>query len=363
MKLQGRERWRWQNKHNLRSYHTYHYNMKGSITMNLKHTLKRTFAAVGTAALLFGMTACGGDVQTSASSTQAAAQDAPKVGLIQLMEHPSLDEIRTAIEAELDAKLGENAYQYDYQNAQGDTSTIANICQKFVADDVDVIIAIATNAAQGAAAAVKGTDIPVVFSAVTDPQAAGLVSDPEKPDANITGTSDAIPVEKIFDLAGELTPDVKSYGLIYNNAEPNSVSVIEQTKAYLDSKGISYVESAVTATGEVQTAAQSLLGQCDAVFAPIDNTVASAMPVLAREAINVKKPVYVAADSMVADGGLATVGVNYTQLGTQTADMAAKVLQGTPVSELPVEILTENAVVVNEETAKAIGVDVSAYVK
>ena len=331
--------------------------------MNLKQMMKRTFAAAGAAALLFSMTACGGtQTQTSASGAQTSA-DGPKVGLIQLMEHPSLDEIRTAIEAELDAKLGENAYQYDYQNAQGDTSTIANICQKFVADDVDVIIAIATNAAQGAAAAVEGTDIPVIFSAVTDPQAAGLVTDPEKPDANITGTSDAIPVDKIFDLAAKLTPEVKSYGLIYNNAEPNSVSVIEQTKAYLDEKGISYVEGAVTATGEVQTAAQSLLGQCDAVFAPIDNTVASAMPVLAQEAINAKKPVYVAADSMVADGGLATVGVNYTQLGTQTADMAAKVLDGTPVSELPVEILTENAVVVNEETAQAIGVDVSAYVQ
>ena len=200
---------------------------------------------------------------------------------------------------------------------------------------MDVIVAIATQAAQGAATAVEGTDIPVIFSAVS----------------------------KIFDLAAELTPDVQSFGLIYNTSEINSVSVIEETKAYLDEKGTSYVENAVTATGEVQTAAQNLLNQCDAVFAPIDNTVASAMPILAEEAINAKKPVYVAADSMVADGGLATVGVNYTNLGTQTGDMVAKVLTGTSVSEIPVEVLKDNAVVVNEETAEAIGVDVSAYVQ
>ncbi len=325
--------------------------------------LKKIFAIALTACLALSLLAgCGGPaVSGTAPTAQSAAGGQPKVGLIQLMEHPSLDEIRTAIEAQLDAELGQGAYSYDYQNAQGDPSTITNICQKFVADDVDVIVAIATQAAQGAAAAVQGTDIPVVFAAVTDPVAAGLMEDAAHPDANVTGTSDYIPVERIFDLAAELTPDVQSYGLIYNLSEPNSVSVIEQTKAYLEEKGISYTESPVTATGEVQTAAQNLLNKCDAVFAPIDNTVASAMTVLSSEAIKAGKPVYVAADSMVNDGGLATVGVNYTNLGTRTAGMVIQVLNGTPVSELPVEILKDNAVVVNQETAEAIGVDVSAY--
>lgn len=322
-----------------------------------------TFAACGAAPASSSAAAAAPSTAVSASAAAPvqSGADAPKIGLIQLMEHPSLDEIRAAIEAQLDSALGAGQYAYDYQNAQGDTSTISNICQKFVADDVDVIIAIATPAAQGAAAAVKGTEIPVIFSAVTDPVAAGLVGDLEKPDANITGTSDAIPVSKIFDLAAELTPDVKSYGLIYNTSEVNSVSVIAETKAYLDEKGIAYQESPVTATGEVQTAAQNLLNKCDAIFAPIDNTVASAMPVLASEAIKAQKPVYVAADSMVNDGGLATVGINYTNLGTQTAAMAIKVLQGTDVADIPVEVLKDNAVVVNTETAQAIGVDVSKY--
>ena len=307
---------------------------------------------------LGALTACGGS--SSSGSVPAAASGSGSVsgaslkevniGLIQLMEHASLDEIRTAIEAGLEAKGAEYGVKVnvDYQNAQGDTSTINTICQQFVGNKVDAIVAIATPAAQGAATAVAGTDIPVIFSAVTDPAAAGLVENLEAPEGNITGTSDAIPVEKIFELAAELTPDAESFGLIYNTGEVNSVSVIDETKAYLDAQGISYTEASVASTGDVQTAAQTLLSKCDAIFAPIDNTVASAM-------------VYVAADSMVNDGGLATVGVNYTNLGTQTADMLLKVLTGTPVCEVPVEVLKENAVVVNEETAAAIGVDVSKY--
>ena len=319
---------------------------------------------------LGALTACGGS--SSSGSVPAAASGSGSVsgaslkevniGLIQLMEHASLDEIRTAIEAGLEAKGAEYGVKVnvDYQNAQGDTSTINTICQQFVGNKVDAIVAIATPAAQ---TAVAGTDIPVIFSAVTDPAAAGLVENLEAPEGNITGTSDAIPVEKIFELAAELTPDAESFGLIYNTGEVNSVSVIDETKVYLDAQGISYTEASVASTGDVQTAAQTLLSKCDAIFAPIDNTVASAMGVLADEAIKAGKPVYVAADSMVNDGGLATVGVNYTNLGTQTADMLLKVLTGTPVCEVPVEVLKENAVVVNEETAAAIGVDVSKYAR
>lgn len=318
-----------------------------------------------------GAPASGGSagVSSGGAAPSPAAPDADggarqvTVGLIQLVEHPSLDEIRTAITARLEEKAAENGLdiQVNYQNAQNDTSTINTICQQFVANGVDVIIAIATPAAQGAAAAAQNSGIPVVFSAVTDPVAAGLVENMDAPEGNITGTSDAIPVEKIFALAQELTPEVESFGLIYNTSEDNSLSVIAQVKEYLDGKGVPYTEGAVTSAADVQTSARNLLGRCDAVFAPIDNTVASAMGVLADEAIQAKKPVYVAADSMVADGGLATVGVNYTNLGSQTADMALKILTGTPVQEVPVEVLRDNAVVVNPDTAAAIGVDVSKY--
>ena len=224
-----------------------------------------------------------------------------------------------------------------------------------------MIIAIATPAAQGAAAAIEGTEIPLVFSAVTDPVAAELVASMNAPGGNITGTSDAIAPEKIFALAKELTPDVKTFGFIYNTSEVNSVSVVKEAKTYLEKEGIATVENAVTTSGEVQLAAQNLLSRCDAVFVPIDNTVANAMSVLADEAIKAGKPVYTAADSLVKDGGLATVGVNYTNLGIKTADMALRVLQGEKPAGMPVEILQDSVVVVNPDTAAALGIDVSQY--
>ena len=340
--------------------------------------MKKLTAILVSVLMIFALSACssgsapsssgsagagsGGDAPSSAPSDDGGTRQVT-VGLIQLVEHPSLDEIRAAITARFEEKAAENGLdiQINYQNAQNDISTINTICQQFVANGVDVIIAIATPAAQGAAAAAENSGIPVVFSAVTDPVSAGLVENMDAPEGNITGTSDAIPVEKIFALAEELTPDVNSFGLIYNTSEDNSLSVIAEVKAYLDGKGVPYTEGAVTSAADVQTSARNLLGRCDAVFAPIDNTVASAMGVLADEAIQAGKPVYVAADSMVADGGLATVGVNYTNLGSQTADMALKILTGTPVSQVPVEVLRDNAVVVNPDTAAAIGVNVSKY--
>ena len=300
--------------------------------------MKKLFALLLTIAMVLSVTACGGKSAPASSGgsdagTTPSAPDGAKkvtVGLIQLTEHPSLDEIRETITSRLAEKAAENGLdiQVNYQNGQGDTSTINTICQQFVANQVDVIVAIATPAAQGAAAAAENS---------------------------------GIPVEKIFSLAQELTPDVKSYGLIYNTSEDNSLSVIAQVKDYLEGKGIPYTEGAVTTSADVQSSARNLLERCDAVFAPIDNTVASAMAVLADEAIKAKKPVYVAADSMVADGGLATVGVNYTNLGSQTADMVLKVLTGTPAGEIPVEILRDNAIVINGNTARAIGVDISKY--
>ncbi len=335
--------------------------------------MKKIFAAILALSLL--LTACSGASSSApAPSSQpeaaSSSQEAPsassgetlKIGLVQMMEHPSLDEIREAFLAELKAQgYDDSKVVIDYQNGQGDMGTLNTIAQKFVGDGVDMIVAIATPAAQAAAAAADST--PIIFSAVTDPVDAGLVSDLEAPDRNLTGTSDAIPVDRIFALADELTPGIKTYGLLYNNGESNSVSVIRDVKVALNAAGIAFEEATVINSSEVTTAAQSLVGKVDAIFSPIDNTVAYAMPNLAQIAIEAKLPVYVAADSMVNDGGLATVGVNYTQLGKQTAQMAAEVLSGKPVSEVPVQVLSEYATVVNPDTAAAIGVDVSKYVK
>ncbi|MEG0616068.1 MAG: ABC transporter substrate-binding protein [Oscillospiraceae bacterium] len=283
--------------------------------------MKKVFSIVLAMVMAFALTACKGE---------NAAKGTLTVGVIQLAQHPSLDEIYAAFEKQLNeeaAKAGITV-KIDYQNGQGDPTNINTICQKFVGDKVDAIVAIAS-----------------------------------APEGNITGTSDAIPVDKIFALAKELTPNVKSFGIVYNMGEPNSVVVVEQAKKYLADNGITLEESPITASGEVQMAAKNLSGKCDAIFVPIDNMVANAMPVLAQEAIAKGKPVYAAADSLVRDGALASVGVNYTNLGKKTADMLIKVLQGTAIKDIPVEILSDNAVVVNADTAKALNIDVSKYNK
>lgn len=282
-----------------------------------------------------------------------------KVGILQYMQHPSLDEISAAIVAELQSLADQNGLviEIDLENAQGDQTNISTITNQFVSDGVDVVIAVATPAAQGAAAVLEGSNIPLIFSAVTDPVAAQLVESMEAPGGTITGTSDYIPTDDIFKLAGLLTPEAKTFGLMYCTSEVNSISVIAEAKSCLDAtEGASYEEGAVTTVADVQNVAQVLLSRTDAVFVPIDNTVASGMSVLAEEAIRAKKPVYVSADSMVKDGGLASIGCNYTALGSITADMAFCVLSGVSPATMPVEVLTERNVVVNLATAEAIGI-------
>ena len=294
---------------------------------------------------------------SSQESTAAPADDLFEVGIVQIMEHTSLDQIRESFLAEMEnLGYGDARVNFDYQNASGDQSNLNSICQKFAGDQKDLIVAIATPSAQSAAAV--ASNIPLVFSAVTDPVAAKLLQNPDAPEGIITGTSDAIPVDQVFALMKQLTPDVKTVGLLYNAGEVNSVSVIDQVKAYCDENGLSYVESTVTNSSEVQQAAQSLVGRCEAIYSPIDNTVASAMAAVAQVARDAKLPVYTGADSMVIDGGFATVGIDYTLLGQQTARMAVKVLEGTPISEIPVETLDNFSTILNQTTADAIGVTI-----
>ena len=323
--------------------------------------MKKMISVLLSAVLAMGLcTAC---ANNSASDT--ASGKALKVGLVQFAEHPSLDEIRTAFTEELvnTAKDAGISVEIDYQNGLGESGTLNTICQKFAGDKVDLVVAIATPAAQSAAAALASTDIPLIFSAVTDPVAAELVTNTAAPEGNITGTSDAIPVAKLFALAAELTPDAKSFGVVYNTGEPNSAVVVAEARKYLEANGKTLTESAITAGSEAQSAAQNLAAKCDALFVPIDNMVALAMPTVADAAIKAKVPLYAAADSLVRDGALASVGVNYTNLGKETAKMALKALTGTAIKDLPVMVLEEQNIVVNQETAAAIGVDVCKYVK
>ncbi len=284
--------------------------------------------------------------------------DVIKIGVVQLVEHTSLDQIRESIidQLEEDGYTDGDNIVIDYQNAQNEQSNLKTICQGFVADDVDAIVAITTPAAQVAMG--ETSDIPIVFSAVTDPVASEVVSDLENPGGNVTGTSDAISVEQILELAKEITPDFKTVGALYNSSETNSVSVIEDLKEYAEENGLKVEEAAITSANEIQPAAQSLSKKCDIVFSPIDNTVASSIATANEVFIGAKIPFYVAADSMVKDGALATCGINYEILGQETAKMIEEIIEGGNPAEMSVKTMEEFDVYINSETAEDLGITI-----
>lgn len=324
----------------------------------MKKGLAGIMAGILSLSLIASTVGCG----TKTSSSTTKADDKKKVGIVQIVEHPSLNTIKDSFINELAAKgfkNGENII-IDYQNAQGDQTNLKTIAQKFVKNKYDIIVAIATPSAQAVVSETK--EIPIVFSAATDPLGSGLVTNLEKPAGNVTGTSDAVSAEKIMELAKQITPNMKTIGALYNSSETNSVSVIKNLRAYADKNNLKVVEATVMNSSEVQQAVNSLVSKADVIFSPIDNTVASAMPLVTQTANKAKIPVYVGADSMVKDGGLATYGINYTILGKETAAMATDILKGKKAGDIPVKTMTDMDIYLNKKTADAIGVTLPADV-
>ncbi|MBC2723389.1 ABC transporter substrate-binding protein [Desulfosporosinus sp.] len=320
----------------------------------MKKRLAVMISTIMTLALMFSLTACA----PNKTETPADSSDGKKtIGIVQIVEHPSLNTIRESLIEELQAqgfKHGEKI-TIDYQNAQGDQTNLKTIAQKFVSNKYDLIVAIATPSAQAVVSETK--DIPILFSACTDPLGSGLVTDMQKPGANVTGTSDAVSAEKIMELGMRITPNIKTIGALYNSSETNSVSVIKELKEYAQKNNMTVVDATVTNSSEVQQAVTSLVDKVDAVFSPIDNTVASAMPVVTQIANKAKKPIYVGADSMVKDGGLATYGINYQVLGKETGVMAVEILNGKKAGDIPVKTMKDMDIYLNKTTAKAIGIN------
>lgn len=288
--------------------------------------------------------------------SEGSSEDKKVVSVAQIVEHKSLNQIRDAFKDEMN-KLGytdENTV-FDFKDAGGQQNTLNSIMSTFAGNESDVIVAIATPTAM--AAANYAEEIPVIFSAVTDPVSAGLVTDMNKPDKNITGTSDEIQVEKILELALTIDPDMKTLGFLYNSGEANSVSNLAKAKAFCASKNIELVEGSGRNISEIQSAISVLADKCDAVFAPNDNTVASCMDALVETANEKKLPVYTGADSMVSDGGFATVGINYDELGRETARMSDQVLKGEDIANIPVKVFKDDlSIYVNENTMKTLGI-------
>ena len=330
--------------------------------------MKKLFtAALSLVMSLSLLAACSSSpAQSGAASGSASAGSAMSVGetktfkvaIVQLMDHASLDEIRSAIEEELTARSYQEGSQYVFQfdsfSGQNDATVLNQIGSQVVSGGYDAIIPIATLAAQCMANATEGTDIPVVYAAISDPAAAGL----EDID-NVTGTSDALNTPFILDMMLTANPDVKTVGLLYSNSEPNSATPIADAKAYLESKGIAYVEKTGNTTDEILSAANALVGQVDAVFTPTDNVVMGAAGAVAEILNEAGIPHYTGADSFVKAGSFATCGVNYTELGAYTADMAADILEG---GEIPAyHVMDGGIITVNREAAEKVGIDANVF--
>ena len=278
------------------------------------------------------------------------------VAIVQQLDHASLDEIRHAIEAELDKIAAEKGLTVEYKhfNGQNDSTILNQIGSQVVADRYDIIIPIATTAAQCMVTAAEGTKIPIVYAAISDPESAGLTGLP-----NVTGVSDALNTPFILDMMFAADPDIQCVGLLYSLSEPNSAKPIAEAKAYLDAKGIPYIEKTGNLVDEVTTAAAALVGRCDAVFTPTDNAVMNVAPNVAETLRAAGIAHYTCADSFVQAGSFTTCGVNYTELGTYTAQMAMDVLLTGNVPEF--HVMSGGIITVNTDTAAALGLDYTVF--
>ena len=260
------------------------------------------------------------------------------------------------MEAELDKVAAEKGITINYKdyNGQNDASVLNQIAAQVVSDQVDAILPIATLAATTMTTAAEDAGIPVIYAAISDPESASLTGIP-----NVTGTSDALNTPFILDMMLSAQPDIQTVGLLYSNSEANSVTPIADAKAYLDSKGITYIEKTGNSADEVLTAANALVGRVQAVFTPTDNAVMACESAVAEIFNEAGIAHYTGADSFVAAGAFVTCGVNYTELGAYTANMAADILLGGETPEY--HVMDGGIITVNTETAQQLGIDYSVF--
>lgn len=305
--------------------------------------------------------------ENTATEENAEGGASYKVGIVQFVDDASLNQIESAIEAELDAKAAELGVTFNYSdytyNGQADSTTLNQIATELIASEVDVIVPIATPAAMIMQNATADNQIPVVFSAVSDPVGAGLAASLDAPGSNITGTSDALNTDAVMDLMFAANPDIKKVGLLYNKSEDASKAPIEAAKAYCEAKGVEVIEKTGTTNDEIALAADALIAAgAEAVFTPTDNTVMTAELAIYEKFIDAGIPHYAGADSFALNGAFLGFGVNYVDLGTATADMVADILvNGADPASTPVVTLDNGIATVNTDTAEAIGLDYSMF--
>jgi putative ABC transport system substrate-binding protein len=297
-----------------------------------------------------------GAVLALALGGAATAQELKTVAVTAIVEHPALDAARDGIRDELAAAGYEVGHNLDfvYESAQGNPATAAQIARKFIGDRPDVIVPISTPSAQAVVGATS--DIPVVFTAVTDPLGAKLVADLERPGGNVTGMSDLSPIGLHLDLIREIMPDAGRLGVIHNPGEANSVTLLELIRAEAPARGFEVVEAAAPRSSDVLAAAQSLVGKVDAIYVPTDNTVVTALEAIVKVGTDNRLPVFAGDTDSVPRGAIAALGFNYYDLGRQTGKMVVRVLEGEAPGTMPVEGVETTELFVNPAAAEAMGI-------
>lgn len=292
-------------------------------------------------------------------TSQSASSEKVKIGVLQFVTHDSLDEIYKGIKAGLE----EGGYsttdnlEIDFMNAEADQSQVQTMSKKLVDNGNELLIGIATPAAQGLANAT--TELPIIMGAVTDPVGANLVTDLKNPGGNITGVSDQTPVADAVSLIKEITPDAKTIGVLYSSNEDNSKIQVAEFKAAAEEAGYTVLEYAVASSNELASTVEVATSKADVLFTPVDNTVASAFSTVVSVANKTKTPIFTSVEDMVEGGGIASVTLSQYDLGVATGKMAAKILDGANPGDTPVQIFNEGTVVVNQKVAKELGISLS----
>ncbi len=296
---------------------------------------------------------------TSSNETAPMKDDKPMVGILQLTSHPALDLIyQGTVDALNDAGyIDGETMTLDFQNAQGDQSNLNSMSARFVSREADVMVGIATPSAQ--ALANSSQEIPIVLGAVTDPEGSGLVKSNEAPGGNITGVSDLTPIKEQFALIKEILPEAQTIGILYSSSEDNSIVQADQAIEIAQEMGLDTQVMTVSSTNDVSQVGATLASQVDAIWVPTDNTVASAMNTLVSAADSNGIPIFPAVDTMVEEGGLATVGLDQYKLGRLTGEMVVAILNGeSEPATTPIQYLDQGEVIINEEKAKQLGITI-----
>ncbi|HHU53592.1 MAG TPA: sugar ABC transporter substrate-binding protein [Clostridiaceae bacterium] len=298
----------------------------------------------------------------SAEKTEATegteSSDKKKVAIVLPIDHLALNAARDAMKEVIIREFGEENVEFIEKNANGEDSLLNSIFSEVVGSNPDIILPIATGPSQ--IAATTTSEIPIVFSCVTDPVEAGLTPSWEESGVNVTGVSDMADIESIIDFALKLYPDTKTVGIVYNSAEVNSQVQAELCKGILEDKGLKYKEGTITNTSELQQVVENLALDVDIFYSPTDNDVASAMPAFQQVANQYDLPIFPGASTMVESGGTGTVGLDYYDLGIQAGEMVVRILNGESVADNPPETVEKVTMILNQDQVEALGIVVPA---